>query len=135
MARLKMLGTRVPTLQNDRAPAIAATDRIRGYALQKIRDRILRRDQGICRCDDCVRTGKLRPASEVEHYLPLWAGGAEHDANRYAINSECHEAKTTCENRMRACGGFDLSQCTCGRHGERRLAIEGGRGLESLRKP
>lgn len=94
----------------------AGTERIRGSALQKIRDRILRRDCGVCRCEQCLREGSARFAHEIEHRVPLWAGGAEDDDNRYAINRECHEAKTKCEARMRAAGGYNPAACTCGRH-------------------
>lgn len=117
-----MLGSRIGTLRNDRTPAsVQATERVGGYALQKIRQRIMRRDCGICRCDACTRTGALKIAHEVEHYLPLWAGGLEADENRYAINAGCHEAKTACEAAMRSRYGFDLALCGCGRHGQARL--------------
>jgi hypothetical protein len=116
MGRLHTLKPRVATLDTRRAQSPAATERIRGSALQTIRERILRRDCGICRCPQCVATGALRPAREVDHSVPLWAGGAEADANRLSISEGCHQAKNACEARMRAMGGYDASLCTCGRH-------------------
>lgn len=103
MGRLQMLKPRVGAAPS-RMPAPAATDRIRGYALQKIRDRIMRRDAGICRCDDCQRTGALKPAHEVDHRVPLWAGGAEDDDNRISINADCHKRKSASEAKLRAAG-------------------------------
>lgn len=118
--RLQMLKPQVRTLPARLiTPAtVASATRIRGRARQVVRHRILARDCGVCCCLACRRTGALELAHEVEHRLPLWAGGAEDDANRYAIASECHRAKTACETRMRANGGFDPSRCQCGRHGE-----------------
>lgn len=122
MPRLTTLKPRIGTVSGRLQLAAAQqTERIRGSALQAIRRRILYRDAGICRCDDCQRAANLKPATEVEHYLPLWAGGQEDDSNRYAINPACHEAKTACEAAMRSRSGFDLSACTCGRHGDQRL--------------
>lgn len=80
------------------------TQRIRGSALQKIRDRILRRDNGLCQCDTCKAQGRDLPAHEVEHRIPLWKGGVEHDDNRYAINRDCHKVKTSQEAKERARG-------------------------------
>lgn len=120
--RLQTLRSSVQTLKTTRS-TIAATDRIRGRALQAIRHRILRRDAGICRCSTCQRTGALKAAHEVEHRIPLWAGGTEDDSNRYAINVDCHAEKTRCEAAMRAQGGFEPGACTCGRHMERPTAL------------
>jgi 5-methylcytosine-specific restriction protein A len=81
-----------------------------------IRDRILRRDCGICRCRECTRTGGTKPAHHVDHDRPLWAGGAEDDSNRISINEDCHKAKSACEAAMRAKGSFEPTACACGRH-------------------
>lgn len=118
VVKLQMLRPKVATLPTSaqHQPRMAGTERIRGSALQRIRDRILYRDQGICRCETCKRTDTLKVATEVEHRTPLWAGGQEDDGNRYAIASDCHEAKTRCEARMRAAGGWLSTPCTCGRH-------------------
>jgi 5-methylcytosine-specific restriction enzyme A len=93
-----------------------ATKRIRGSAHQRIRDRIMSRDCGICCCATCQRTGALSLAHEVEHRIPLWAGGQEDDSNRYAIARDCHKVKTRCEDRMRAAGGWLQTACICGQH-------------------
>lgn len=115
--KLQMLRPRVATVPGRlQMAATLSTRRIRGSALQAIRERILRRDCGICRCAICSRTGAVNVAMEVEHRIPLWAGGAEDDENRYAIARDCHEAKTKCEARMRSAGGWMTTPCTCGHH-------------------
>lgn len=113
--KLKTLRPRVQQLQA-RIVQPAATQRVRGSNLQVIRHRILSRDHGICRCIECKRMRALNLAAEVEHLVPLWAGGAEDDSNRYAIATTCHALKTACEAAMRARCGYDPSMCTCGRH-------------------
>lgn len=81
--------------------------RLRGKEWASARDRIMTRDRGICQCARCIASGQLRPAHQVDHVVPLWAGGAEADDNRAAINAKCHEAKTAAEAAMRAAGAFD----------------------------
>lgn len=95
------------------APRAGSTQRIRGSALQVIRDRILTRDQGMCRCAECIRTGDTRAAHQVDHRRPLWEGGQEADGNRYAIAIGCHQLKTACEQRRRT--GRAAWVCTCKR--------------------
>ena len=75
----------------------------------RIRERILIRDKGLCHCARCLETGALKPAHQVDHVRPLWAGGTESDSNRCAINVECHKRKTADEARMRSLGAFDPS--------------------------
>lgn len=118
--KLQTLKPRLQAAPISKVPVLTgiagATERIRGSGLQKIRNRILRRDSGVCRCEHCLQGNGVRIAHEVEHRVPLWAGGQEDDGNRYAINRECHEAKTKCEARMRSAGGYSPAACTCGRH-------------------
>lgn len=86
-----------------------ATERITGRALQRIRERILSRDCGICQCQECKELGRLLPATEVDHTIPLWAGGRESDDNRLSLNSECHARKTAKEAAMRSRGDMPLT--------------------------
>jgi 5-methylcytosine-specific restriction protein A len=91
--------------------AAAGDQRIRGAGLQKIRQRILMRDGGMCRCARCQRDGVVRDAGSfergiVDHIIPLWAGGRETDENRQAISRECHDLKSAHEARCRAAGHF-----------------------------
>lgn len=85
-----------------------------------MRATVLARACGLCQCPVCTGGASgyrpLRPAHEVDHTLPLWAGGADAESNMQALNADCHKAKTQCEAAMRAAGGYDPTRCTCGRH-------------------
>lgn len=58
---------------------------------------VLKRDGYVCRCEECTRLGRLLPADEVDHIVPLSQGGTDDDDNLQAINRECHKAKTARE--------------------------------------
>lgn len=116
MGRLHTLKPRVAALDIRRVASQQGTERIRGSALRRIRDRILRRDCGLCRCPVCKATGALLLAGDVDHTVPLWAGGAEDDSNRLSLSRDCHDAKSACEAAMRAAGGWMATTCVCGRH-------------------
>jgi 5-methylcytosine-specific restriction protein A len=112
MAKLKMLGARVSTLNTQRAPALTtATRRITGSRLQKIRERILRRANGLCECADCRAPGVVPLlAEEIDHLTPLWENGADTDdaagdANRVALSKACHARKSAIEAKRRAQAG------------------------------
>lgn len=102
-----MLRSRVSAQPRPRvSTARAGDDRIRGYALQVIRDRILTRDNGMCQCARCKLDGLPRLASIVDHVHPLWAGGRETDDNRSSISGECHDLKNQHEARCRSMGAW-----------------------------
>ena len=104
-------GTLRPRVELLRKPRSELTPvrnaRIKGSTGYRIRDAILTRDAGVCQCARCIRSGAVRPAHEVDHVVPIWAGGREADSNRAAINRGCHQAKTADESRMRSRGLFD----------------------------
>ncbi len=83
----------------------------RGYGSEwdKLRLVILRRDNGICRCSECKRLGRIRVAHEVDHILPRAKGGTDAPENLQAINRDCHKAKTDHElgRRTRQVVGLD----------------------------
>jgi 5-methylcytosine-specific restriction protein A len=72
----------------------------RGYgtAWDKLRLVVLQRDCHVCTCSECQRTGRIRPATEVDHRIPKGRGGTDDLDNLGAINSECHKRKTLLEN-------------------------------------
>lgn len=86
----------------------------RGYgaAWDRIRERILKRDCGICQCEECKALNRLRSATQVDHRVNKaeWKrvhgslAGVDDDSNLRAINVECHKRKTAREaarGRMR----------------------------------
>lgn len=96
MQRLSKLKPRVATLDIRRGGG-AAVERIRGYALTKIRLRILLRDGYSCAVCGRVSARDL----VVDHVVPLHLGGAESDENRQALCPECHDAKSAREEEGR----------------------------------
>ncbi|WP_083264625.1 HNH endonuclease [Pseudohongiella acticola] len=63
-----------------------------GRPWRRKRDRILQRDKGLCQ--PCRRTGRVSPASQVDHIIELASGGTDADSNLESICSTCHKAKT-----------------------------------------
>lgn len=77
----------------------AVVERKRGSAGVIDRERIKRRDCGLCQV--CQRRGYI-----VDHVKPLWAGGSDEDENKQLICKPCHDAKSEREAAMRAAGGW-----------------------------
>ena len=88
-----------------RVGASPATERIRGSAHIKIRERILLRDG-----DTCRSCGHVSRKLIIDHITPLHLGGCESDGNRQAICKACHKAKNDKEGKRRALGGMEI-QC------------------------
>lgn len=99
MARLQTLKPRVSTVSTMRVGManVGETKRTRGSAWMAIRERILRRDKGLCQ--ECQRNGRLCKATQVDHVTPLHRGGRDYDANLEAICKDCHDTKTAAEMR------------------------------------
>ncbi|MEW6862414.1 HNH endonuclease signature motif containing protein [Trueperella pyogenes] len=45
-------------------------------------------------CEQCERDGRITPAAEVDHILPLDRGGTHDEENLQALCKPCHSAKT-----------------------------------------
>jgi 5-methylcytosine-specific restriction protein A len=56
-------------------------------------------------CVQCEREGRTTLAHELDHIVPLWAGGGDSDANLQGLCAECHRTKTAREAEHRARGG------------------------------
>ncbi len=80
-----------------------------GTVWDKLRLVILRRDNGLCQCDQCKGGeigGKLTPASEVHHIVGRakarrmgWTQEQIDDpSNLAAINRECHKRATAADS-------------------------------------
>lgn len=93
---LTTLKPRVSTIDT-RKGSSPATERIRGRALQRIRERILLRDEYTCQV-----CGRVSRDLEVDHIVPLHLGGPEIDSNRQAICPvPCHQEKSEREGKGR----------------------------------
>jgi hypothetical protein len=113
--KLQALKPRLSTLVTQRIPsAPAGTDRMRGRAAVNRRDRYLHLHP---LCVQCTKQGRVGAAMVVDHTVPLWAGGADdYETNGQGLCNPDHDAKTACEARMRAAGGWLSTPCQCGQH-------------------
>jgi 5-methylcytosine-specific restriction protein A len=73
-----------------RVGSSAAVDRIRGWRLTKIRERILLRDGYRCRVCGWASATEL----VVDHVIPLFAGGNNSDPNLQSLCKDCHKLKS-----------------------------------------
>lgn len=71
----------------------------RGYgtAWDRMRERIMRRDGGLCQ--PSLRHGLVVTAHDVDHRVPKALGGTDDDDNLQAISRAVHQAKTAAEKR------------------------------------
>lgn len=72
----------------------------RGYGStwDKLRRRVLRRDAGMCQCDECKKLKRIRAAHHVDHIIPRSRGGSDDMSNLRAVNRECHKRITIEQN-------------------------------------
>lgn len=53
-------------------------------------------------CRQCLAEGRTTQAREVDHIIPLEAGGTDDRANLQALCRQCHKQKTAFDAAMRA---------------------------------
>lgn len=85
---------------------LGSTARDRGRGRQAARLRIWLRDGPNCAaCGELIdiTPGTARPF-ELDHTIPLWAGGKDIDSNRQCLCPLCHAGKTAREAAERAQG-------------------------------
>jgi len=92
--KLTSLKRKVDTIDISRGAL--AVKRIVGRELQRIRDRILLRDEYTCR-----KCGRVTVDLEVDHVVPLHLGGRESDENRACLCRKCHDLKSEGEGKER----------------------------------
>ena len=97
--RLQAASGRLPVLSPARPDVI---ERKRGSAGVRDRDRIRRRDCGLCQ--ECKRNGRVAMGAAVDHIVPLWKGGSDDDVNKELLCTPCHDVKSAREARERAGG-------------------------------
>ena len=70
-----------------------------GRAWKRIRDRYIARHP---LCEQCEEAGRITPAQEVHHILPLSEGGTHDEENLMSVCRSCHSGITlTANNRSR----------------------------------
>lgn len=96
MERLKSILQKIPTISLSRS-GLVAKERIRGHALTKMRERIMARDGAACQ-----KCGKMVERLEVDHIVPLAAGGSNSELNLQLLCAiPCHRDKTLKEEKDR----------------------------------
>lgn len=116
--RIPALQPRIPlmqAMQMAQAPRIGATSRDRGRGRQAARLRIWLRDGP--HCAGCGTLIDITPGTptpfELDHTIPLWAGGQDDDSNRQCLcvrydehgrKIGCHAEKTAREAGERQAG-------------------------------
>ncbi|MFM9926909.1 HNH endonuclease [Variovorax sp. H27-G14] len=106
--RIPAAATRISMATSARmqkAPRIAATPRTRGRKWMTRRERWLMANP---LCIACHAEGRVMQAQEVDHRIPLWAGGQDDESNYQSLCIEHHKAKTARESkdRARSCAGL-----------------------------
>ncbi len=62
-----------------------------GRCWKRIRDRYIKANP---LCEECKKAGRLTPAEEVHHILPLSKGGDHSDSNLMSLCTSCHSSIT-----------------------------------------
>ncbi|MEH3087706.1 MAG: HNH endonuclease signature motif containing protein [Xylophilus ampelinus] len=83
-----------PAGRIQQAPRMAATPRTRGRKWMTRRERWLSEHP---LCVECQARGQVTAGEEVDHIVPLWAGGADDESNYQTLCRTDHAAKTARE--------------------------------------
>lgn len=95
MAKITTIKPKIETIKTSVGSSVG-TERIRGHELQKTRKRIMLRDNYTCR-----HCGRVTTKGQVDHVIPLYAGGSESDENRQYLCCQCHNKKSAGEEKGR----------------------------------
>lgn len=80
--------------------------RLRGAALQAMRKRIGNRDGWLCQCPECQASGQPLQINlatlQVDHCIPLYAGGTNDPSNLRALHTNCHARITAAQAAERS---------------------------------
>ncbi|MCP5017615.1 MAG: HNH endonuclease [Ketobacter sp.] len=72
-----------------------STERGYGTAWRRLRQIVIRRDQGLCQ--ECQRQGRVTAGNEVDHVTSKARGGTDALDNLQLLCNPCHKAKTARE--------------------------------------
>ncbi len=76
-----------------------ATRKRYGSTWQRIRDRYIAAHP---LCEKCKEAGRITPAQEVHHILPIAKGGSHAEENLMSLCKRCHSGITLVENNSRS---------------------------------
>ena len=77
---------------------VTTTSRLRGRRWLALRAQVLSAEP---RCSICLRRGRLRAATEVDHIVPLHLGGGNERSNLQPLCHDCHTDKSAAERGAR----------------------------------
>lgn len=66
----------------------------RGYGAEYGRARAIAMSRDFHLCQPCKRAGRVTPATECDHIIPMHKGGTNEATNLQGICRECHKEKT-----------------------------------------
>lgn len=95
-ARVQMAGRTVAMIDQSRNPE--AEKRVRGRRWMVTRARWLS-DHPLC--VHCMERGIAKPATQLDHIIPLIDGGKDDDTNYQSLCYDCHSVKTAEEAMAR----------------------------------
>lgn len=72
------------------------TNKRYGRAWKRIRDRFIKAHP---LCEECKKAGRLMPAEEVHHVIPISQGGTNDERNLMALCKACHSRITLEANK------------------------------------
>lgn len=84
---------------------MAALRKTNGHQWQKVRERIMARDCGLCQ--ECKRNGRITHGKEIDHIIPIDKNGTDDDDNLQLLCHACHVAKTNRDMGRRQPTGYD----------------------------
>lgn len=92
---MRTLKPRVGLIGQRIKPATTKTlARLSGGKWEGVRERVMRRDFGICQV--CKQIGRI-----VDHRIPLWEGGSNDESNLQVLCTPCHDMKSAEEAKRR----------------------------------
>jgi 5-methylcytosine-specific restriction endonuclease McrA len=56
-------------------------------------------------CKHCLEHGQAKPATQLDHVVPLFQGGLDDESNFQSLCTDHHQAKTTRERKTQGTGG------------------------------
>ncbi len=87
--------------------------RLRGRRLQERNAQFLAENP---LCAECTKQGRVSPAAEVDHMVPLFKGGADEYSNWQGLCVPCHKVKTAKDMGYRHTGNDASGQPTDPNH-------------------
>lgn len=107
-SRLKMLAPRL--MAGKQRQVKTGVERITGHKWMQIRKLFALSNPQICA--ECDRQGNVGNGNELDHIVPLWAGGSNDFSNLQWLCYEHHRQKSSKETKMRESGDFNFDNKT-----------------------